>query len=273
MKGAPLDSDQYGNGPFRDGKFTTFEGGIRVPSFVRWKGVFAPRVTDAIVGTYDIFPTVLATAKVPLPDNVIIDGRDLTPVLRNSKASEIHECIFSYFSPQNRRLDYGGIGAVRCGRWKAHYYVHITGPGSNHSRTTLREGPQDPPALFDIIADPSESHPINTATTSTASAVVALINAAVAEHLATVQSVPNQMLGVIDCHINTDAPSCVGGNDNAYAVCSAPNSQKTHPHEANCSLTPQYYGTAQCRAKEGTGGGCIAKCMPWIPAGDAGRSS
>jgi hypothetical protein len=220
-----------------------------------------PKISPAlIVSTIDdIFATVLATARVPSPVNVTIDGRDLTPVLKSASAPSTHDCIFLYYSPQSN-LDHGGMGAVRCGRYKAHYFVEITAPGSNHTRTTLKPGPQDPPVLFDLETDLSESNPLDT-TVTMFSAVLAVMNVALAGHLSTVASVPNQMVGPIDCHRATNAPTCAGGNDIAYAVCSAPHSQRLYPHEANCSLTPKYYGTARCRDEQ-SDKGCIAKCMP-----------
>ena len=59
----------------------SWEGGIREPAAVRWKGTIPPgRTTDALAATYDIFATILALSKAPAPD-VILDGKDLTKVL------------------------------------------------------------------------------------------------------------------------------------------------------------------------------------------------
>jgi len=78
-----------------DGKTTTWEGGVREPGFVHWPGKIAPRISDEVVATYDIFPTALALAGVPLPADRIIDGRDMGPVLFDSAASA-HSCIFMW---------------------------------------------------------------------------------------------------------------------------------------------------------------------------------
>jgi arylsulfatase len=61
-------------GPFREGKGTTFEGGVRVPLIVRWPGVVkAGSETDALAANIDIVPTLLAATEAPAPKNEI-DG-------------------------------------------------------------------------------------------------------------------------------------------------------------------------------------------------------
>jgi arylsulfatase A len=267
--GAPIGNDQHGNGPLRDGKMTTWEGGVREPAFVRWKGTFAPRVTDTLAATYDIFATVLALSGGTAPTGVVLDGKDLTPVLKDSTAASAHPCLIHYWSPQISNSggpggngNTSGVGAVRCGQYKLHYYVRNTGAGGNHAKTSLKAGVQSPPALFDLDADMSESVVLDYRTDPKLQAVVAGIHAALQAHLATVQLVPNQMIAGKSCQ-GTAAPSCVGGDDLAVSVCSAPDSKSKYPHEANCSLTPQYYGTAQCRAANSSPKAfCLAKCMP-----------
>ena len=45
---------------------------------------------------YDIHPTLLALAGVPLPTDRAIDGVDLSPLLRGEPKAKGHECIFMY---------------------------------------------------------------------------------------------------------------------------------------------------------------------------------
>ena len=73
-------------GPLRDGKTTTWEGGVRVPGIVRWKGRVANpgRVERGIVATYDIYATALSLAGVDagaVNGDRIVDGVDLSPLL------------------------------------------------------------------------------------------------------------------------------------------------------------------------------------------------
>lgn len=70
--------------PFARGKTTTYESGLRVPYMVRWPGLSKPAVSDAMVSTVDLAPTIFDAAGVTSP--VRMHGRSLRPVLANSKA-------------------------------------------------------------------------------------------------------------------------------------------------------------------------------------------
>ena len=57
------------NGPLRGGKGGTYEGGIRVPCVMRWRGKFPEgAISDEVVVHFDIFSTVLEAAGVPIPE-------------------------------------------------------------------------------------------------------------------------------------------------------------------------------------------------------------
>ena len=69
-------------GPLRDGKGSTWEGGVRVPAIFRWPGRIPPaRRTDAVAGNIDLLPTLTAIAGAQLPKDRTLDGRDLTGLL------------------------------------------------------------------------------------------------------------------------------------------------------------------------------------------------
>ncbi|PKP83355.1 MAG: sulfatase [Alphaproteobacteria bacterium HGW-Alphaproteobacteria-18] len=73
------------NAPFRGWKITLFEGGIRVPLFVKWPGVIEPgTVVDEPVAHIDVMPTLAAAAGAPLPVGVEIDGQNLLPLATGS---------------------------------------------------------------------------------------------------------------------------------------------------------------------------------------------
>ena len=107
----------YGNhagsaGPLREGKLTTFEGGVRVPCLVRWPGkVPAGRTCNQLVSTIDFAPTVAKLLGVPLSGNKI-DGVDIGPLV----------CGQTERSPRGEFLYYAGdeLQAVRSGPWKLH---------------------------------------------------------------------------------------------------------------------------------------------------------
>ena len=99
-------------GGLRGMKGTTWEGGYRVPCIVRWPGrVPAGTVPEPAV-TMDLFATALAAAGVAPPDDRVIDGKDLLPLLEGRGREGPHEVIFGH---QGARL-----ATVRDARWKLH---------------------------------------------------------------------------------------------------------------------------------------------------------
>jgi arylsulfatase A-like enzyme len=129
-------------GPFREGKGTTWEGGMRVPGIFRWPGKIAPgQRSEAIVGNIDLLPTIAQLAGVPVPDDRVIDGRSLWPLLSGETDNGPHE-LFHFFgggragNPMNYR-------AVRDERWKL--ILRSTAGGEVSAIE-----------LYDLGADPSE---------------------------------------------------------------------------------------------------------------------
>ena len=193
------------------GKSMTYEGGIRMPAIAWWPGKIQPgRVTSQIASTMDIFVTAAKIAGVDLPTNVTIDGRDISPILFDVDAKTPHDFLFHYCSSR--------LMAVRHGPYKAHYYtqmlplanyttVHCTN-GSPHGEffqgwacygPTVTE--HNPPLLFNVEADPSETYALNAAEYGD---VLAKIAAAVTAHKAALKPRP-PLLGVNDAHLQ---PCC-----------------------------------------------------------------
>ncbi len=107
----------YGNhagsaGPFREGKGTSFEGGIRVPCLVRWPGrVPAGRVSDEPWMTIDVLPTVSALVGAPAPARKI-DGKNVWPLIEGRPgATNPHAAYLVYYNV-------GELQAVMAGPWK-----------------------------------------------------------------------------------------------------------------------------------------------------------
>jgi arylsulfatase len=122
----------YGNhagstGPLREGKGSTWEGGVRVPCIMRWPGrIPAGAICDEPVMTIDIFPTVAALIDAKLPAHQI-DGKDIGSLMSGMPGVRSpHEVLFFYY----HRND---LEALRAGRWKLvfpHQYRSLTGaPG------------------------------------------------------------------------------------------------------------------------------------------------
>jgi arylsulfatase A-like enzyme len=138
----------------REGKATTFEGGVRVPFIARWPGhIPAGTVCKQPAMTIDVFPTLARLAGVKLPGHAI-DGRDLWPLLSGKAKEAPHEALFFYWG---RNLE-----AVRAGKWKLHFpheYRTLAGKAdgregkpANYSQAKI------PLALFDLESDPGEKN-------------------------------------------------------------------------------------------------------------------
>jgi arylsulfatase A-like enzyme len=73
------------NSELRGQKQSVYEGGIRVPFFIRWPGKIEPgRKIDRIAAHIDIFPTLLEICGIDSPKNTLIDGVSLYPLLKES---------------------------------------------------------------------------------------------------------------------------------------------------------------------------------------------
>ncbi|XP_037676904.1 putative serine/threonine-protein kinase PRKY [Choloepus didactylus] len=85
------------NGIYKGGKSNNWEGGIRVPGLLRWPGVIpAGQEIDEPTSNMDLFPMVAKLAGSPLPEDRVIDGRDMMPLLRGRSQHSEHEFLFHY---------------------------------------------------------------------------------------------------------------------------------------------------------------------------------
>ena len=130
-------------GLLRDGKGSTWEGGMREPCIFWAPGHIAPGVVSELGATMDLFTTFSKLAGVPAPDDRVVDGVDLSPVLFEGGAS-----------PRNEMFYYRGdeLYAVRVGNYKAHFITRDA-YGPNVEK-------HEPPLLFDLHTDPSEKFDI-----------------------------------------------------------------------------------------------------------------
>ncbi|MHC4996032.1 MAG: sulfatase family protein [Planctomycetota bacterium] len=112
-----LSKDHHGGSalPLRAGKTTTYEGGMRVPTVMRWPDRIKPGQTcSRVAGTIDLLPTFARIVGAKLPADRPIDGRDISALLDNPDAPSPHERE-GYYYYKNSKLE-----AVRLGDWKLH---------------------------------------------------------------------------------------------------------------------------------------------------------
>ncbi|MFN5537600.1 MAG: sulfatase [Planctomyces sp.] len=160
-------------GLLRDGKGSTWEGGMRVPGIVWWPGrIPAGVIQREPACTMDLLPTIAGFSGQPLPE-VVLDGCDIAPLLLGT--GSVERDAYMYYRGTT-------LYACRRGSWKAHFLTQ-TGYGVPEP-----ERP-DPPQLYELRVDPGErwnvakEHP----------EVLAEIQAAVERHRATVQPVESQL--------------------------------------------------------------------------------
>jgi arylsulfatase len=136
--------------PFRGEKMTTYEGGVRVLSMIRWPGVLPEsRVLNGIQAHQDMFTTLAAAAGVEdvnaqvLADkNQYVDGVNNLPYWKGDEDASRRSHIFHYYESK--------LTAMRMGPWKFHfstkedYYANVI--------------PRTVPLVFNIRMDPFESY-------------------------------------------------------------------------------------------------------------------
>ncbi|XP_052520674.1 arylsulfatase D-like isoform X1 [Tympanuchus pallidicinctus] len=189
------------NGIYKGGKgMGGWEGGIRVPGIFRWPGVLpAGIVINEPTSLMDIFPTVVHLAGGILPQDRVIDGRNLMPLLQGRTQKSEHKFLFHYCGSYLHavRWHQKDSGAV----WKAHYVTpvfHPLGAGACYGKRIcpcFGEGVthHDPPLLFDLSRDPSESQPLSADTEPLFDTVIERIGRATEEHRRTLTAVPQQL--------------------------------------------------------------------------------
>ncbi len=100
--------------PLREGKGTTFEGGIRVPFIARWpKLIPAGLEVNAPAMIIDIFPTLAGILGAELPSHPI-DGKDILPLLSGQSGESAQEAYYFWYHDNH-------LQAMRSGNWKLHF--------------------------------------------------------------------------------------------------------------------------------------------------------
>jgi len=154
-------------GPLRDGKGSTYEGGMRVPMIARWTDrVPAGRTSDAIVSGVDFFPTFATLAGFEVTKDRLIDGVDQSAHLLGISGTGARDHL--YYIHGNAVL------AVRKGKWK--YF-----PASENRGAGYAEKGSGVPELFDLVADIGEKQNVAAAHPEVVREMQALFDAFVPE--------------------------------------------------------------------------------------------
>ena len=135
------------NGPWYEGstgglrgrKFDVYEGGVRMPFVAQWPRVIpAGTLCEQPASQMDLLPTLTKLAGGEVPQDRIIDGRDIWHLFLNQGGSP-HEALYFYAGDS--------LNAIRVGKWKLHVARGFRG-----------EDRREMPQLFDLSIDPGESY-------------------------------------------------------------------------------------------------------------------
>lgn len=133
---------QSDNGPLRGGKQNMYEGGLRIPTVVRWFGKIPRGSASNHIGlSMDLTPTILEAAGVKNAKQAF-DGESILPYLLSPQKQE-KESRTLYFTRREGWEQYGGesIYAIRKGQWKL-----------------VQNSPFEPLELFNLDTDPQEKN-------------------------------------------------------------------------------------------------------------------
>ena len=141
------------NQPLRGTKTTTWEGGQRVPAIVRWKGTIAPhQVNDELLTSMDLYPTLAHFCGATVPNDRVIDGKDVSDIWLGKSTESPHES-FVYYAGNT-------LEAIRDARWKLHF----------------AKGKQAVFELYDLDNDVSESTNVYSENSEVVERLTALAN-------------------------------------------------------------------------------------------------
>ncbi|MCF7847625.1 MAG: sulfatase [Kiritimatiellales bacterium] len=129
--------------PLRGKKGSTFEGGMREATVIRWPGkIPAGRVNDELMTSMDLLPTFARLAGAEVPGDHVIDGRDIWPVLTGNAKSP-HKAFFYHKGNE--------LQAVRSGKWKLHMAAQDKGRNKKKGKGAAS------PALYNLEQDIGET--------------------------------------------------------------------------------------------------------------------
>jgi arylsulfatase A-like enzyme len=155
--GGPSPGKITDNTPFRAGKGTLYEGGVRVCAFATWDGHIKPgKTVNEPIHMVDWYPTLLKVTGTSVKQKSPLDGLDVWSTITEGKKSP-HDAIVFNATPYN--------GAIRVGDWKLvlggnHSEVDGEAPEAKVSKKNAKGSngnENDKAELYNLRDDPSET--------------------------------------------------------------------------------------------------------------------
>ncbi len=158
--GSNARSKQYqhsSNADLRGGKKTIYEGGHRLPFFVRWPGKVQPGSQSAqLICHTDFMATCADILGAKLPDNAAEDSFSILPALLGTDKAPLHETVIHH--------SHDGSFAIRQGKWKLALTADASSPNSRQAarragKKAEKKVSDTPPAnqLYDLSTDKAET--------------------------------------------------------------------------------------------------------------------
>jgi arylsulfatase A-like enzyme len=142
-------------GGLREGKGTSFEGGQRVPTIMKWpKVISAGSISNKIAATIDVLPTIANIVSSDLPKHKI-DGVDISPILEGKIDSNPRDHLYYYYGKNN-------LEAVRKDNWKLVFphesrsYKNVLPKNDGHPGPYTKFTTEY--ALYNLRRDPGEEY-------------------------------------------------------------------------------------------------------------------
>ena len=246
-------------GPFRGGKYSTFEGGTRVPFILRWPERVKPAVSDALVSQVDLIASFGALIGSQATNPPAGDGQNvLSALLGRSKQG------------RNALVEQAGARlALRRGAWK--YIPPSQGPRIQaNTNTELGNDPE--PQLYDLAADPGERKNLAPARPETAREMAAMLDSLRRTNQPAAPRRPNIVIAIAD---DWSYPHAGSYGDRtvrtpAFDRIAREGARFTHAFVASPSCTPSraalLAGQAVHRLQEGANlHGFLPKSIPVLP--------
>lgn len=144
-----VEHEEYSNAPFRGGKGSPYEGGLRVPCLIRWpEGFNAGGVSATPIHVIDWLPTFLELAGAKIPAEHVVDGVSLAPLLRGVGIPE--RSLYWYLPLYDLRWGATPCAVVRDREWKLIEYFGDSFDAEGNYR------PEPRSELFNLHTDPGE---------------------------------------------------------------------------------------------------------------------
>ncbi|HET7695387.1 MAG TPA: sulfatase-like hydrolase/transferase [Vicinamibacterales bacterium] len=246
-------------GPFRGGKYSTFEGGTRVPLIVRWPARVKPGISNALVSQVDFLASFAALLGQPVTGISPSDSENVLPALLGQSQAGRAALVEQS----------GARVALREGAWK--YIPPSQGPRIQaNTNTELGNDPE--PQLYDLTGDPGERNNLAAAQPERVRAMAATLDRLRRRQQPAAARRPNIVIAIADDwsypHTSSDGDRTV--RTPAFDRIAREGARFTHAFVASPSCTPSraalLAGQAVHRLQEGANlHGFLPKAIPVLP--------